>query len=72
MTVSTEEFVFEPWANGTRFVIRNQTLGGRSIIEGKATIRKAIDPDDNLYEVEFDQEPGQTYERRVHGGDMLV
>lgn len=72
MSNAAEILAFEPWPNGTRFLIRNTTLGGKSCVEGKATIREAINPDDNLYEVEFDNEPGATYPRRVEGGDMLV
>ncbi len=72
MSEQAHDFVFEPWPVGTRFLIRNQTAGGRPMIEGVATIRRAINPDDNLYEVEFEREPGVTYERRVEGGDILT
>lgn len=69
--MTSRDFTFEPWPNGTRFLIRNNTLGGREIIEGPATIRGVVNADDNLYEVEFDSEPGETYQRRVQGGDLI-
>ena len=64
--------VFAPWPKGTRFIIRNNNLKGEEVVEGVATIQAAIDPDNNLYEVEFEKEPGTTYQRRVNGGDMVV
>lgn len=72
MSDAATQLVFEPWAKGTRFLIRNSTIGGKSCVEGKATIHNPVDPSNNVYEVEFDDEPGALYQRRVEGGDMLV
>ena len=49
---------------GDRVVVRNETLGGRRIIEGLATVTKLLGTDD-FYLVRFDTEPDATYERYV-------
>ena len=52
---------------GDKVTVCNSTLGGREFIEGQATVRQAIG--DDRYMVEFDQEPGETYERFVKPTD---
>lgn len=49
---------------GDYVIVHNETLGGRPISEGTATIVKCLDERD-WYEVEFHREPGATYERFV-------
>jgi len=52
-------------------IIRNQTINGRSIIEGQAGLVKFLDlsGDPERWEVEFLDEPNQTYERYVFQAD---
>lgn len=48
---------------GDRVTIHNQTLSGKPIVEGQATVRKLVDHDDT-YMVSFDGEREQ-FQRRV-------
>lgn len=57
---------------GLRVCVMNHTLGGKMIVEGMATIRKINQGDKGGVhaEVEFDEEPGRTFERWVFAKDQ--
>ncbi|MCK5445682.1 MAG: hypothetical protein KAI73_08665 [Rhodospirillaceae bacterium] len=54
-----------PIEAGATVTVHNQTASGKDIVEGEAKIIKHIEGDEiaHLYEVEFKNEPGETYER---------
>lgn len=50
---------------GDKVVVWNQTFAGKTICEGRATVRKLLDRDDT-YMVQFDGDgPRDLFERRV-------
>ena len=62
---------------GDRFMIRNATVGGEPVAEGKATLVDSIDyrrsaagPAER-WSVRFDDEPDTVYPRFVHPDDAL-
>ena len=51
---------------GDRVMVRNQTIGGKDIDEGLATIEMLIQGNGRMvYAVRFDNEPNMTYQRFV-------
>jgi hypothetical protein len=57
---------------GLRVRVMNRTLGGKDVVEGMATIRKINQGDKGGVhaEVEFDDDPGRTFERWVFAHDQ--
>lgn len=57
---------------GDRVMVRNQTIGGKDIDEGLATIEMLIAGNSRMaYAVRFDNEPNMTYQRYVADGQKI-
>ena len=59
------------YSPGDRVIVYNRTIRGTAFTEGKAVVRACLDADDT-YLVEFDAEPGDTYERTVGPGQAAL
>jgi len=55
---------------GDRVKILNSNMRGETIVEGLATVRSLTEID-HTYMVEFDSEPGETYERLAGPGQQI-
>ena len=63
-------------SKGAVYMIRNMTLSGKPVEEGKARLVKHVSDipgsgGDETWMVEFLNEPGATYRRNVLGNDMI-